>query len=162
VPAQTRNGRFTVRVGDAKKEMMIRPTHRPSLKELGVSIQLPAYLQYPIVTQAIQDGTLTLIEGSQASIEGRISRDLASAQLRIDARAAAAQRGGLILSRSAHGATWVHLAGQVWRSGDSPWRLTIETQRTCLPCRNSWTPGTHCSGKRSARIAGSGARRRCA
>ncbi len=136
VPAQTRDGQFKVRVGDAEKEIVIRPTHRPSLKELAASIQLPVYLRYPMVTQAVQNGALTLLEGGRASFAGKITRELASAQLRLETR----QPQTLKVEGATFATEAIDAPGVLefmWQDtlglrSDSPWRLTVETQ-TDLP-----------------------------
>jgi hypothetical protein len=137
VPSQTRDGRFTVRVGDARKQIIVRPTHRPSLKELAASIQLPEYLRYPVVTQAVQNGAVTLIEGSLASFVGKTTRELASAELKLEAQQRQTlQIEGETFVTDAIGSqgvlefTWQDRLGL---RSEAPWRLTVETQKDLPP-----------------------------
>ncbi|MFO1500865.1 MAG: hypothetical protein U1G07_21170 [Verrucomicrobiota bacterium] len=44
---------------------------------------MPAYLQYPAVEQDVENGVLNVVEGSIARLNGKASRPLASAELRV-------------------------------------------------------------------------------
>ncbi len=87
---QTQNATLTLRVGDATREIAIRPLHRPEMKELAARVQLPAYLGYPEATQPIQGGSAEFLEGSRVSFAGKTSRALKDAGMKAaDAEAAA-------------------------------------------------------------------------
>ena len=45
VPGQTQSGQLVVRLGDAQAVIAVEPTHRPALKELRATVQLPEYLK---------------------------------------------------------------------------------------------------------------------
>ncbi len=81
IPGKVENGVLEVRVGDAKAQVRIAPTHRPSLQELAAQIQLPDYLHYPNQDELLQNGSLLAVEGSKVSLHGKISRDLNSATI---------------------------------------------------------------------------------
>jgi hypothetical protein len=81
-PGQIRNGTLTLRAGDASRKVVIRPMHRPEMKELTAKIVLPAYLGYPELTVPIQGGSAEFLEGSRVRFEGKISRTLQSASMR--------------------------------------------------------------------------------
>ena len=76
---QTQNGLLTVRVGDATRDVAIRPLHRPEMKELAARVELPAYLGYPAATVAIQGTTAEFHEGSSVRFAGKTSRALKDA-----------------------------------------------------------------------------------
>jgi hypothetical protein len=79
LPGQTRPGRLSVAVGDAREGAEIEPMFRPDLSALTALIELPAYLQYPAVKTDARKGTLEVLEGSQVSFEGRVGRRLEEA-----------------------------------------------------------------------------------
>ena len=62
---------------------MVEPEHRPALQDLEAVVQLPEYLRYTNLTESIQDGALTAVEGSSVTFRGKVSRDLASATMMI-------------------------------------------------------------------------------
>ena len=82
-PGQVTPGTLVVRLGDARQAIQIRPMHRPSLKELRASVDLPAYLQYPLAQEDLVSGVFTAVEGSKASLAGTVSRSLKGAQMRV-------------------------------------------------------------------------------
>jgi hypothetical protein len=79
VPGQTRAGHLTVAVGDAREGTAIEPMFRPDLSALTADIAMPAYLQYPALRIDARKGAIDVLEGSQVSFEGRVSRPLAEA-----------------------------------------------------------------------------------
>lgn len=79
---QTQNGTLTVRVGDATRDIAIRPLHRPEMKELAARVELPAYLGYPAATVAIQGSSAEFLEGSRVSFAGKTSRALRDAAMK--------------------------------------------------------------------------------
>jgi hypothetical protein len=91
---QTQNGTLTIRVGDATRDVAIRPLHRPEMKELAARVELPAYLGYPAATQPIQGGSVEFLEGSSVSFAGKTSRALRDAVMKAgDAEPAATVEG---------------------------------------------------------------------
>ena len=82
LPPQTRGGRLTLRVGDARRFMPIEPKLRPALTQLIAKVKLPAYLQRsePLV-EDVRGGTLSLLKGSTAVLEATATRELAEATL---------------------------------------------------------------------------------
>ena len=82
LPPQTRDGRLTLRVGDARRSIPIEPKLRPALTELIAKVELPVYLQRsePVV-EDVRGGTLSLLKGSTAVLEATATRDLAEATL---------------------------------------------------------------------------------
>ncbi|MDQ3623830.1 MAG: hypothetical protein M3463_15290, partial [Verrucomicrobiota bacterium] len=79
---QTQNGVLTLRVGDATREIAIRPLYRPEMKELAARLELPAYLGYPDATVPIQGSSAEFLEGSKVRFTGRISRALKQAAMK--------------------------------------------------------------------------------
>jgi histone H3/H4 len=80
---QTQNGTLSLRVGDATRDIAIRPLHRPEMKELAARIELPAYLGYPAATQPIQGSSAEFLEGSRVSFAGKTSRALKDAAMKV-------------------------------------------------------------------------------
>ena len=82
LPPQTRDGRLTLRVGDARRSIPIEPKLRPALTELIAKVELPVYLQRsePVV-EDVRGGTLSLLKGSTAVLEATATRELAEATL---------------------------------------------------------------------------------
>ena len=82
ITGQTENGKLNLRVGDATREIAIRPLHRPEMKELAAHVQLPDYLGYPAATVPIQGGSAEFLEGSRVSFTGKTSRTLKEAEMK--------------------------------------------------------------------------------
>jgi hypothetical protein len=78
---QTQNVTLAIRVGDATREIVIRPLHRPEMKELAARVHLPDYLGYPESTVPIQGASAEFLEGSQVSFTGKTSRALRDADM---------------------------------------------------------------------------------
>ena len=84
LPGQTQDGTLHVRLGDATHAIAVKPLHRPALKQLTANITLPGYLQYPPTTQAVQNASLPVLEGSRVTLAGTATRPLASAEIAVD------------------------------------------------------------------------------
>ena len=82
LPPQTRDGRLTLRVGDARRSIPIEPKLRPALTKLIAEVELPTYLQRrePLV-EDVRGGTLSLLKGSTAVLEATATRELTEATL---------------------------------------------------------------------------------
>lgn len=83
VPGQVEPGVLALRLGDARQRIRITPAHRPSLKELHATVQLPDYLQYPPAQHNLETGTLRMLEGSKVQFQGKVSRTLAAAHVQL-------------------------------------------------------------------------------
>jgi hypothetical protein len=79
VPGKVENGILEVRVGDARADVKVLPTYRPSLQELAAQVQPPDYLRYPAQNEVLQNGSLVAVEGSKIAFHGKVSRPLSSA-----------------------------------------------------------------------------------
>ena len=80
VPPQKKESLLGVRVGDKFHKVQVTPIPRPELISLEASLRLPDYLRYstdPILP--IRGGSISVVEGSQASFRGTTSRELATA-----------------------------------------------------------------------------------
>ncbi|MDB6029473.1 MAG: hypothetical protein JWM68_5696, partial [Verrucomicrobiales bacterium] len=86
VPGQMQNGVLTIKLGDAEKQLPIVPSHRPSLKELSASIQLPDYLKQPATNSIVHNGSLPLLEGSLVSFRAKLNREISRAELGIEGK----------------------------------------------------------------------------
>lgn len=81
LPGQTKSGVLTLRAGDVKRQLTVESVFRPELKQLSARIELPPYLQHPPITQKIEGGALTFLEGSRVAFEGQTTRALESASV---------------------------------------------------------------------------------
>jgi len=139
IPPQFKRGLLKVRLGDATQTIAIVPTHRPSLKQLSASIELPEYLRYPPFEQSIQNGSLTVLEGSRVTFRGQASRALSAAQLQAGASEAQNLKvEGAEFSSEASGLDAVFHCGFMWKDefgldNVAPWRLSIQTQKDLPP-----------------------------
>ncbi|MAS92641.1 MAG: hypothetical protein CMO55_05535 [Verrucomicrobiales bacterium] len=80
IPPQKENGSLSLRIGDVKETIEVKPLPRPELTELSAVLRLPDYLRYesdPVVP--IRGNSITLVEGAVARFRGTASRDLADA-----------------------------------------------------------------------------------
>ncbi len=83
VPGQVEAGNLTVQIGDAKKNIAIKPTYRPALRKLNAAIQFPDYLQHEATTSDFSGTSLTVLEGSKVTVNAEATRDLAAVSLRL-------------------------------------------------------------------------------
>ena len=80
IPPQKEEILLGIRVGDQFQKVQVTPISRPELISLEASLRLPDYLRYstdPILP--IRGGSISVVEGSQASFRGTTSRELANA-----------------------------------------------------------------------------------
>jgi hypothetical protein len=139
VPGQVQAGRLSVRVGDARREVPIEPTHRPSLKDLTARVDLPEYLKYPALTENIRSGSLTVLEGSRVSFRGKITRGLKSAEFAVES----GDPLGLAVQGDSFASGPVNLDGAfhcsfMWQDElgletAAPWRLAVQSQKDLPP-----------------------------
>jgi hypothetical protein len=139
IPGQVQRGVLTVRVGDVQRQVTILPTHRPSLKGLAAAIELPDYLRYPPSNQKVQNGSLTVLEGSRVAFQGTASRALANAHIRFE--------GGGPQNLKVRGEEFssepvvldgIFQCGFSWEDqfgldNVAPWRLTVQSQKDLPP-----------------------------
>jgi hypothetical protein len=138
IPGQVEKGVLEVRVGDALARVQILPSHRPSLQQLAALVHLPDYLQYPDLTEAVQNGNLQALEGSTISFQGTVSQPLASASMQTAGKPAALQvQGQAFSSVPADLAgvgelvfTWQDKAGL---TNTAPWRLAVQREPDAPP-----------------------------
>jgi hypothetical protein len=82
IAGQTQNGQLALRIGDATRDIGIRPLHRPEMKELAARVEMPGYLGYPATKLAIQGSRAEFLEGSTVRFAGKTSRALQSASMK--------------------------------------------------------------------------------
>ena len=139
VSGQTQAGVLALHIGDEKRVVLIQPTHRPALKQLTANIEWPAYLQHAATNESVQNGALSLLEGSHVTLSGVASRPLAMAQMIIESQKAeplavsaekfhAASRKLDHLSHAAF--TW---RDELGLDNGSPWLLALRTQKDQPP-----------------------------
>jgi hypothetical protein len=87
LPSQIDPGWLTVRIGDAWQKVYVEPTIRPELTSLVAGVTLPEYIGRPgKVQKDVRGGTISLVEGSQATFAATASRALTTAQVDGQAR----------------------------------------------------------------------------
>ena len=139
LPGQVEPGQLRMRVGDSRQTMAVDPTYRPTLRQLAAEVEWPAYLYRTNSQEKIEDGTLTLLEGSQVAFRGEASRPLKSAEYRLGV----AEPEPLALSNAVFrsGPTAISLEGQAefnWvdhlgLAAAGPWRLGLQTRKDNAP-----------------------------
>jgi len=85
VPGQTQEVPLMISVGDAQAHTIIRPRHRPALTRLVAHVTLPEYLQRPNVEMTVDGSKVRMLESSQVSFEGEVSRILQQGELTLSA-----------------------------------------------------------------------------
>jgi len=94
IDGQTRDGLLALRMGDASRQITIRPLHRPEMRQLEARVHLPDYLGYPETTVPIQGSSVDFLEGSKVSFAGKTTRTLGQAAMQMGkAEPAAAVQG---------------------------------------------------------------------
>ncbi len=101
VEGQTQEGILSIQIGDAKRDVVIRPLHRPEMRALAAAVEFPDYLGYPKAAMAIQGSTAQFLEGSKVSFDGKVTRALGKAEMTSgDARQPAETRADQFLTKS--------------------------------------------------------------
>ena len=77
------------------------------MRELHASIELPAYLQYPVQTETVQAAYLPVLHGSTVSFRGRVSRELNHAEVTIDEVTKPMAASDAIINFPARSMRWV-------------------------------------------------------
>ena len=131
IPGQVEEGDLTVKVGDARHPVAIRPVQRPAMRELHARIELPDYLQYPVQTETVQAAYLPVLRGSTVSFRGRVSRDLNEAQVAIDEVPQPMSIRNEHFSSPAHEVGGAAHFAFTWRdehdlAGAAAWQLNVE------------------------------------
>ncbi|QDV24899.1 hypothetical protein [Aureliella helgolandensis] len=77
LPPQTSPIVARLKVGDFVQSLRVEPKLRPELTSASAQVQLPEYLQRPqTVEQDVRSGSLSVVEGSQATVRATASRPL--------------------------------------------------------------------------------------
>ncbi|MEL0120799.1 MAG: hypothetical protein VXB01_17830, partial [Opitutae bacterium] len=81
IPPQRAAGALTLRAGDDKEKIHIRPLPRPELLSLDASVQLPQYLKYeePLIRDG-RSGKIAVLSGSRVRLVATISREIGEAR----------------------------------------------------------------------------------
>lgn len=139
MPPQSERVSFRIRAGDAMHEVTIIPTHRPTLRQMSASINLPAYLRQGPRQEKVENGALAVLEGSHVAFAGEANRPLSEAQLelpqqpsaalKVDAATFASEPTDLDTSPQAA----FKFRDQFGLESGSPWRLIIERKQDLPP-----------------------------
>jgi hypothetical protein len=82
IPGQIHLASVSVRIGDARHTIALRPTLRPELTSVLAQLTLPEYLQRPDeLEQDVRGGSIALVNGSRMRICVTANRALDSAQV---------------------------------------------------------------------------------
>ncbi len=82
LPPQIEPGALDIRVGDFTQRIHLEPTLRPELSGVEAEIVLPEYLgRRGSIKKDVRGGTLTLVNGSRATIVATTTRELAAAKV---------------------------------------------------------------------------------
>jgi hypothetical protein len=82
LPPQIEPADLDVRVGDYTKRVHLEPTLRPELSSVEAEVVLPAYLgRMGAAKKDVRGGTISLVNGSQATFVATATRDLATAKV---------------------------------------------------------------------------------
>ncbi len=88
LPPQTTPVTLLVRVGDFRQTIQVEPKLRPELIASTATIHLPDYLKRPeSFQQDVRSGTLSVVQGSNATIRATASRPLSAATVNGEATA---------------------------------------------------------------------------
>jgi hypothetical protein len=139
VPGQVEPGLLKLHLGDARAQVRILPTYRPSLKALTAAVQLPAYLKYAPTSESVENGSFNVLEGSRVAFTGKLSRSLMAAQMRVPGQSAQE----LPLHNETFTTEPLELDGVpelafTWRDhlgleSAGPWRLQLHPQKDVPP-----------------------------
>ena len=81
-PSQLEPSTLHVKIGDAMQTARVEPTLRPELTSIVADVRLPKYLGLPEPrTKDVRGGTVSLVQGSQATFTATAGRELSSAQV---------------------------------------------------------------------------------
>lgn len=73
-------GQITIEAGDATHQVKVTPQVRPEVQGFKATVDLPEYLQLPPLNIDLGSGSLVAVEGSNITLEGTFSRELAKAK----------------------------------------------------------------------------------
>ena len=144
IPAQTKAGLLTLKIGDVTKRIAVEPTFRPALKQLAARVHFPEYLKYPDADDVVRNGAYSFLEGSQAIFKGQASRNLATASLDLTRVETGAGKPEELTVRGAEFQTsQTALDGLTrgvfkWRdqlglAAAAPWSLTFQSKKDAAP-----------------------------
>ena len=112
VPGQIQEAPLVISVGDAQAQTIIRPRHRPALTRLVAHVTLPEYLQRPNVETTVDGSRVRMLESSQVSFEGEVSRILQQGELTLSTattRATTAAAGTVTSAMAVDGKRFISL-----------------------------------------------------
>jgi hypothetical protein len=82
LPSQIDPGWLSVNIGDFRSQVHVEPTLRPELTSVSASVKLPGYLGRPESQKKdVRGGSVSLVQGSQATFAATASRELGKAQI---------------------------------------------------------------------------------
>lgn len=84
LPGLLEDATLTLRAGDDREALAVRPVHRPLLRDVQVIEGLPEYLRYPMRTNPVSGAELPVLAGSNIRLTGRGNREFAEVSLRLD------------------------------------------------------------------------------
>ncbi len=81
IPPQKEDGALSLRVGDAREKILIKPLVRPELTDLNAHLRLPEYLMYKSDLELpVRGGSVSIVKGAVATFTATTSRELSQAR----------------------------------------------------------------------------------
>jgi hypothetical protein len=131
VPSQHEPRTLELTLGDVDDVLPIEPVFRPKLVDVGADATLPSYLGYSSQELKIAGGVLEVLEGSEVTLSGEISRGLDTVTLRLgETGEQALTIDGATFSSGPLNLTNLYDASLTWKDelgleNTDPWKFTI-------------------------------------
>lgn len=140
-PPQIDNSRLQMRIGDARLKSSVKPTLRPELTEVALSVTLPEYLGLPKpIEKDGRGGSISLLKGSRGTITASASRPLTSATIDGQAQTPSGQTvSSNVPEIDASRKLMIEWQDEFGLSGKEPFALSInalEDEAPTLSCDN--------------------------
>ncbi len=129
LPALAATSSLEISIGDARLAADVRPVERPEIRGMVATIALPSYLGIDEPrTQDVRGGSVTVVEESEVSFQGKATRALTSASLNgVDLAVEGARfevARWSVKEDSTHELTWVDEYGL---AGSAPFGLHVRS-----------------------------------
>lgn len=77
LPAHTQDANVSLRIGDVRESVQVKPALRPELKGMQAKVQLPDYLQYSRGLESdVRGGVISIVKGAQVDLVATVNRKL--------------------------------------------------------------------------------------
>ncbi len=82
LPGRTKKLELSLRMGDVRRAIAIKPVARPALDQAAAIIEYPSYLKYEKSTEEVHGTVFSYLEGSRVEFKGTTTRNLNLARLK--------------------------------------------------------------------------------